>query len=65
MVHLVDAVNRGYSKVKIRTVDTGIVVLAISTSSKLPNDTEIWIAFGTGKDFSTFLFTVLLNHSSL
>ena len=45
IVHLVDAVNR---EVKIRTVDTDVVVLAISTISKLPNDTEIWIAFGTG-----------------
>ena len=51
MVHLVDAVHRGYSKVKIRTVDTDVVVLAISTCSKLPDGTELWIAFGTGKDF--------------
>ena len=51
MVHLADAVHRGYSKIKIRTVDTDVLVIAIATMNELPEDTEVWIAFGTGKDY--------------
>lgn len=51
MVHLADVVYRGYSKIKIRTVDTDVVVIAVAVMSELPEDTEVWIAFGTGKDY--------------
>ena len=36
---------------KIRTVDTDVVVLAIAAIPSLPEGTEVWLAFGTGKDF--------------
>ena len=51
IVHLADVVRKGFSKVKIRTVDTDVVVLAIAAIPRLPEGTEVWLAFGTGKDF--------------
>ena len=39
---------KGYSYV---TVDTDVVVLAVMVSQTLPADTEVWLAFGTGKSF--------------
>ena len=51
IVHLTDVVQRGFSKVKIRTVDTDVVVLAVAAMPNLADGTEVWIAFGTGKDF--------------
>lgn len=45
-VHVADAVNKGYKKILIRSVDTDVVVLA----EKLDVE-EMWIAFGTAKSF--------------
>ena len=39
-----------YNKVSIRTVDTDVVVLAITSAQRL-GITELWIAFGAGKHF--------------
>lgn len=50
LLHLQDAVQQGYSKVSIRTVDTDVVVLAIASANRL-NISELWIAFGVGKNF--------------
>ncbi len=50
MVHLADCVSRGHSKITIRTTDTDVVVLAVSSMCHL-NIEELWIAFGTGKSF--------------
>ena len=50
MLHLKDAVTKGHSKVAVRTVDTDVVVLAVTSASQL-NIAELWIAFGTGKTF--------------
>ena len=41
-LHLEDAVQQGYSKVSIRTVDTDVVVLAIASANHL-NISELWI----------------------
>jgi hypothetical protein len=49
-LHLEDAVKQGYSKVTVRTVDTDVVVLGVTSAHRL-NITELWIAFGTGKHF--------------
>ena len=40
---------QGKSKIPIRTVDTDVVVLAVSFFSRM-NLEEMWIAFGTGKN---------------
>ena len=50
LLHLEDAVKQGYNKVSIRTVDTDVVVLAVASAQRL-NITELWIAFGAGKNF--------------
>ena len=44
----VDSANKGYRRIILLTLDTDILVLAVSTVVSL-EDTEIWVAFGTGK----------------
>ena len=41
IVHLADAVHRGYSKFKICTVDTDVVVIAVAVTSEFPEDAEV------------------------
>ena len=48
--HLEDALKHGYNKVSIRTADTDVVVLAVTSAQRL-NITELWIAFGAGMNF--------------
>jgi len=48
LLHAVDSVNKGYRRINLRTVDTNVLVLAVSQVVCL-EDTEIWVAFGTGK----------------
>lgn len=50
LLHLEDALKEGYTKVSLRTVDTDVLVLAVATAQRL-NITELWVAFGTGKNF--------------
>ena len=49
LLHCLHAAYCGYTKVAIRTIDTDVVVLAISCFSKLCLD-ELWIHFGVGKN---------------
>ena len=66
LVHVRDAVNRGAKNVMIRTVDTDVVVIAVSDLSKLQElepDVHIWIAFDMGKNFQ--YFSVHAIHESL
>lgn len=49
MVHALDASSRGHRRIKIRSNDTDVVVLAISVANALPAD-EVWVTFGTGKN---------------
>ena len=50
MLHVQDAVNHGYNKIAIRTVDTDVLSLAVATLAQLssPTQPEVWLAFGTG-----------------
>ena len=50
LFHLEDNVRQGHNKVSIRTVDTDVVVLAVTSAQRL-NISELWVAFGTGKNF--------------
>ena len=50
MLHVADAVKSGIQKIMIRTVDTDVVVIAVSAVHKL-NITSLWMAFGVGKNF--------------
>ena len=49
-LHLKDAVRHGYSNASIRTVDTDVMVLAMTSVNRL-NLSELWVAFETGKSF--------------
>ena len=50
MIHAADCVAQRYRKVTIRTLDTDVVVLAVS--AVIPLDiSELCITFGTGKTF--------------
>ena len=49
MLHVFHAVNSGYNKIMIRTVDTDVVVLAINFQQRHPV-MELWVVFGTGKN---------------
>lgn len=49
-MHVANAVEKlGSTKVLIRTVDTDVVVIAIAVFQKL-TISELWIAFGVGKN---------------
>ena len=50
LLHLEDAVYQGHNKLSIRTVDTDVVVLAITAAQRL-NISELWVSFGVGKNF--------------
>ena len=50
MLHVYIASQCGYRKVMVRTIDTDVVVLAVSKMQDIDVD-ELWIAFGTGKHF--------------
>ena len=49
MIHALDASLRGHRRIKIRTNDTDVIVLALSVVSTLPID-EFWITYGSGKN---------------
>ena len=42
--------KEGYTKVSVRTVDTDVLVLAVTAAQRL-SITELWVDFGTGKNF--------------
>ena len=62
IVHLTDVFQRGFSKLKICTVDTDVVVLAIASVPNQADGTEVWIAFGTGKDFCYIPTHIILKY---
>ena len=50
ILHLADAVNEGFTTIQLRTIDTDVVVLAVAAAAKIGVQ-ELWVAFGTGKNF--------------
>ena len=50
-VHVVHAGNSGHGKAMICTVDTDIVVLAVSNMHNMQNVRELWLTFGTRRFF--------------
>ena len=48
LLHAVDSANKGYRRIILGTVDTDVLILAVSSVMSL-DDTEIWIALGTGE----------------
>ena len=54
-LHAKDMAHHGHTKIAIRTVDTDVLVLAISAFSHLEDMVEeLWVDFGTGKNRSFF-----------
>ena len=49
-----------FNKVSIRTVDTDVVVLAITSAQQL-GITELWVAFGAEKNFRFLPIHELVN----
>ena len=51
MLHVSHAARHGHNKIMIRTVDTDVVMLAVSVVHYLQPENELRIAFRTGKGF--------------
>ena len=51
LLHVSHAANHGHHNILIKTVDTDVVVLAVSVAQGLLPEDEQWKAFGTGKSF--------------
>ena len=51
MLHEFHAAQHGHHKIVVRTVDTDVVVLAVSVTQGFQPEDELWLAFGTGKCF--------------
>ena len=55
ILHATDAVQEGYRKIVLRTVDTDVLVLAIAFAGILQEQqvqqVEVWVAMGTGSHF--------------
>ncbi len=62
--HVQNAVRQGYSKVLIRTVDTDVIVLAVTAAGRLDVE-ELWVAYGTGKKSGSWQLTGWLWHWDL
>ncbi|KAK3923417.1 Envelopment polyprotein [Frankliniella fusca] len=50
MVHVQDAVKRGLQRIMIRTVDTDVLVVAVSCVPLLSGIKELWLHIGTGNN---------------
>ncbi len=50
LLHVADAVKKGFKSVCIRTVDTDVVIVAIACYHQIGAE-ELWVAFGTGAKF--------------
>ena len=50
ILHMTDAVKKGFHKILLCTVDTDVVIVAVAAASKLDIQ-ELWVAFGTAKKF--------------
>ena len=51
MLHVAHAAQHGHQEIQVRTVDTDVVVLAVMVVHNLPAGDELWVAFGTGKNY--------------
>ena len=51
LLHAYHSAQHGHHKILIWTVDTDVVVLAVSVAIGLGPEYELWLAFGTGKHF--------------
>ena len=69
ILHMADAVNKGFKRIVLHTVDTDVAVLSVAAAAAATklhvHIEELWIAFGTGKILDTYLFMTLLKPLAL
>ena len=51
LLHVSNAARNGHHKIMIQTVNTDVVVLVVAVAQTLQPEDELWLAFGTGKNF--------------
>ena len=51
LLHANHAAHHGHHKIPIWTVDTDVVILAVYVAQVVGSQCELWLAFGTGKQF--------------
>jgi len=51
LLHASHAAQHGHHAILIRTVDTDVVVLAVSLAQEWQPEDKLWVAFGTGQSF--------------
>ena len=54
VLHTSRVAKHNHYKILIWTVDTDVVLLAVSMAHVLQSRDELWLAFGTGKSFRYF-----------
>ena len=65
IIHTIDALSKGRNTCLVRTVDTDIVVILVGKFFhfiSLNSAADIWVAFGTGKNF-TYLHINTISHN--
>ncbi len=51
LIHAFDAQRCGHQRIKIRSNDTDVIVLAVSEFNTIQAE-RLWVAYGTGKTFT-------------
>lgn len=51
LLHVSHAANHGHLNLLLKTVNTDVVVLAVSVAQGLTRENELWLAFGNGNSF--------------
>lgn len=51
LLHASHAANHGQHNILFKTVDTDVVLLAVSVAQGLQPENNLWVAFGTGNSF--------------
>ena len=57
-LHVKNAVETNHREISIQTVDTDVVVIAVSLFRQL-NIEKLWIEFGTGRKSDGFLYILM------
>lgn len=55
LLHVQDALQQGHKKILLRTVDTGVLALAVAFLQQVTDleHLDLWVAFGTGNNFDS------------
>ncbi len=64
VVHIIHCLTHGYRRIKVRTVDTDIVVILIGKFFYMQQhypEIELWVAFGVGKQFRCIHVNAICN----